>query len=78
MIGYLPRSERVNQIISDLRLECAIQYHALEKRGDVYWDCYNKERWKDMVETIDELKTLIDGETQENKPEITREYGKEL
>ena len=70
--------ERVSQIISDLRLECSIQYHALEERGDVYWDCYNKERWKDMVNTIDELKILIIGETHENKTEATREYGKEL
>ena len=70
--------ERVNQIISDLRLECSIQYHSLEERGDVYWNCYNKERWKHMVNTINELETLINGETHENETEATREYGEKL
>ena len=78
----LKNIQRIFGIIADLKTDCEIQLMNLNKFNELTWDCHKSDRWKDKLDLVCELETLIIGEAKEkyneNKKKTIREYGKEL
>ena len=52
--------DRIYQHLEILKDDIESQYDALDARGDVSWNCYNKNNWRTMLNNIIEIEKELD------------------